>query len=301
MPAYTDPQQEAAWQQYLQPQLQQWTQAAHAGGYNPNASSNIASNTAFAQSQFNQKYAADQARAKAAADKQSATDAANGNMQQAFGLAGGDLSRVSSNPTDNLIRDQLSQKLTGQVLDPSAKPYDATTINAMMVGQGQTAAAAESARNQQMMDSIASNGGSAFDPGVRAALQQSLTQRQNQVSDSQLNINQQANLANFQAEQNARLQNNQAQMQAASSLQNQNNAQQQRQTGASQNYQQLLGQQRFSTTGGATAAPQATSFSAAPAAPAAPVQQPTSFQAYQDAMARKPVTSPSRAYAPITR
>lgn len=285
--APSDTDKQAAWQAYITPMLAQWN-ASNVGG-DPNFKNTVANLTSFERNQFENKWANDQTVAQNKANAQDATDAANGNATQAYGLANADLTRTGSNATDDAIKTALMAKINGQVLDPNDVPYDATTINALMVGQGQTAAAAETARNQQLMDSVASNGGSSYDPGVRAALQQSLTQRQNQVSDSQLSINQQANVANQQARTQAQTTNNNAQLAASSALQGENNSQQARQTQASQNYQNLLEQQKFSTTGGAKAAPTATALNGQPpAATTAPNGQPpaatTGFGAYTTAI-----------------
>jgi hypothetical protein len=92
-------------------------------------------------------------------------------------------------------------------------PYNDTVINAMMTGQGDIAAGSEAAANQMLMDSMLSNGGNASDPSLRAAMQENLTNRNNQLSQARLGIDQTANIANFNANRQRDLANQAASMQ----------------------------------------------------------------------------------------
>jgi hypothetical protein len=98
-------------------------------------------------------------------------------------------------PMDRMLRDQLMARASGQ-----NQPYDARTINALKVGANDQAGAAEMANNQRAQQSLEQRGFKPGDPGYEAAMSRNQLERQRANQQASLGINQQANVANYQAQ-----------------------------------------------------------------------------------------------------
>lgn len=167
---------------------------------------------------------------------------------QAAGYQGGQMQAAQYDPSQMGAAGYGASTMQGASI-AGGTPYDATTINAMMTGQGDIAAGGESAANQMLMDNMLSNGGNASDPSMQAAMQENLTNRNNQLSQARLGIDQQANIANFNANRQRDLANQSASMQTQAnnmSALNQagqyNASNQQQSMGANQNALNQAGQ-----------------------------------------------------------
>lgn len=108
------------------------------------------------------------------------------------------VSDLTNDPVDAMIRQRLQDVMGGK-----AAPYDQTTKNALFTSQADQAGAGEAARNQQIMDQVAMNGGSMNDPSAHAAINESMLQRQLANQGAHLNVDMNANTANFNAAQQA--------------------------------------------------------------------------------------------------
>lgn len=146
-------------------------------------------------------------------------------LSELLGNARGRVSDLTGDPVDAMIRQRLQDVMGGKIA-----PYDDTTKNALFTSQADQAGAGEAARNQQIMDQVAMNGGSANDPSARAALNESMLQRQLANQGAHLNVDMNANTANFNAAQ-----------QATGALASDNNAHQAQITQASQYLGSQLG------------------------------------------------------------
>lgn len=98
-------------------------------------------------------------------------------------------------PMDAMLREQLMARASGQ-----NQPYDARTINALKVGANEQAAAAEMANNQRAQQSLEQRGFKPGDPGYEAAMSRNQLARQQANQQASLGINQQANVANYNAQ-----------------------------------------------------------------------------------------------------
>lgn len=117
-------------------------------------------------------------------------------------------------PMDKMLREQLMQRVSGQ-----QQPYDATTINALKTGANEQAAQAQMVNNQRAQASLEERGFKPGDPGYQAAMQKNQLARQQANQQAALGINQQSNLANYNARgqalsQAGQMQNDQYQRQA---------------------------------------------------------------------------------------
>lgn len=130
-----------------------------------------------------------------------------------------------SNAMDQMLQQELMKRVRG------GGPYDATTINALKTGANEQAAAAEAANNQAAMQSLEARGFKPGDPAYQAALSRNREQRQKSNQAAGLNIAQQANVANYNA-----------QGQNLSQMQGYNTDQQSRQLAAMQNLQRNYNQ-----------------------------------------------------------
>lgn len=136
---------------------------------------------------------------------------------EAFGLLRG---RTGSNATDQYLLRELRGRASG------GGPYDQRTQNALFTQAAEDAAAAERAQLRGM-------GGSATDPSNQAAMAEAAARRQATVQGAHLNIAQNANVANYNA-----------QGQNLGQLAGVNQAQQQVQGNAVQNLVDLLAREQ---------------------------------------------------------
>lgn len=95
---------------------------------------------------------------------------------------------------DSMLREQLMARVSGQ-----QQPYDATTINALKTGANEQAAQAQMVNDQRAQANLQERGFKPGDPGYQAAMARSQLQRQQANQQASLGINQQANLANYNA------------------------------------------------------------------------------------------------------
>lgn len=116
------------------------------------------------------------------------------NRKKLYGLAEGRLGELKADPTDALVLQQLTARANG-----SQNPYDETTRNALLTGQSDQAA--QAAANQQAQ--LDRSGLRATDPAYQSRLAEIQSQRQQSNQAANLNINQQANVANYGAQQQA--------------------------------------------------------------------------------------------------
>lgn len=116
------------------------------------------------------------------------------NRQKLYGLAEGRLGELKGDPTDALVLQQLTARASG-----SQNPYDETTRNALLTGQSDQAA--QAAANQQAQ--LDRSGLRATDPAYQSRLAEIQAQRQQSNQQANLSINQQANVANYGAQQQA--------------------------------------------------------------------------------------------------
>ncbi len=119
-------------------------------------------------------------------------------LGELLGNARSRVSDLTNDPVDAMIRSRLQDVMGGKIA-----PYDEATKNAMFTSQADQAGAGEAARNQQLMDSVAMNGGSLNDPSARAAMNENMLQRQLANQGAHLNVDANANTANFNAAQQA--------------------------------------------------------------------------------------------------
>jgi len=98
-------------------------------------------------------------------------------------------------PMDQMLRQQLMARAGGQ-----SQPYDARTINALKTGANEQAASAEMANNQRAQQSLEQRGFKPGDPGYEAAMSRNQLARQQANQQASLGINQQANVANYNAQ-----------------------------------------------------------------------------------------------------
>lgn len=101
---------------------------------------------------------------------------------------------AGESPMDKMMREQLMQRISGQ-----QQPYDAATIGALKTGANEQAAQAQSVNDQRAQASLQERGFSPGDPGYQAAMARNQLQRQQANQQASLGINQQANLANYNA------------------------------------------------------------------------------------------------------
>ena len=102
---------------------------------------------------------------------------------------------AGESPMDKMMRDQLMQRISGQ-----KQPYDAATIGALKTGANEQAAQAQSVNDQRAQASLQERGFKPGDPGYQAAMARNQLQRQQANQQASLGINQQANLANYNAQ-----------------------------------------------------------------------------------------------------
>jgi hypothetical protein len=115
---------------------------------------------------------------------------AEANRQKLYGLAEGRLGELKGDQTDALVLAQLTARANG-----SQNPYDDQTINALLTGQNEQSA--QAATNQQnQLDRL---GLRATDPAYQSRLAEIQAQRQQANQAANLNIRQQANVANYGA------------------------------------------------------------------------------------------------------
>ncbi len=119
-------------------------------------------------------------------------------LGELLGNARSRVSDLTNDPVDAMIRQRLQDVMGGKIA-----PYDEATKNALFTSQADQAGAGEAARNQQLMDSVAMNGGSINDPSARAAMNENMLQRQLANQGAHLNVDANANVANFGAAQQA--------------------------------------------------------------------------------------------------
>lgn len=100
-----------------------------------------------------------------------------------------------SNPVDQMLMAELQKRVSGQ-----NAPYNAETINAMKTGAANQSAAAEAANSQQAMQNLEARGFTPKDPAYQAALAANQAQRQQANQGANLQIAQNANLANYNAQ-----------------------------------------------------------------------------------------------------
>lgn len=115
-------------------------------------------------------------------------DAARNEM---YGLARGNLKDLKGDPVDAMVRAQLMKRANGGSL-----PYDQATQNAMLVKQANLASAAQRAQASRIR-------GNPNDPSYRAAMSELNANRQGANQDARLNIAQNANVANYNAQGSA--------------------------------------------------------------------------------------------------
>lgn len=101
---------------------------------------------------------------------------------------------AGESPMDKMMREQLMQRISGQ-----QQPYDAATIGALKTGANEQAAQAQMVNDQRAQASLQERGFSPGDPGYQAAMARNQLQRQQANQQASLGINQQANLANYNA------------------------------------------------------------------------------------------------------
>jgi hypothetical protein len=127
-----------------------------------------------------------------AANKSSAMDPAQAqakaNEAEFLGNARGRVDELRNDPVDAMVLKALQARASG-----ASQPYDATTRSAMFTGQSEMAAAA-------MQNQLANLHGNPSDPSYQAQLTALQGQRQQALQGARLGIDQQANLANYNAQ-----------------------------------------------------------------------------------------------------
>jgi hypothetical protein len=98
-------------------------------------------------------------------------------------------------PMDAMLRQQLMARASGQ-----NQPYDARTIGALKTGANEQAASAEMANNMRAQQLLEQRGFKPGDPGYEAAMSRNQLARQQANQAASLGINQQANVANYNAQ-----------------------------------------------------------------------------------------------------
>lgn len=194
---------------------------------------------------YQQAYDQAHAQANAARSQQAQADASLASLQaqdpttnpgaagqRLFGLGEGFRNEQYTNPIDQMLMEQLTQRVSG-----NAVPYNAETINALKTGQNEMGAAAEANRNATAMASLEDRGFKPGDPAYQAALARNQLSRQQGNQSAALNISQQANLANYNARG-----------QAMSQMAAQNENQQARRAAATSNLINLYGKVGNTTT-----------------------------------------------------
>jgi hypothetical protein len=121
---------------------------------------------------------------------------AEANKREAYDLARGGVTRVTEDPVDKMIRDQLASVVSGKNV-----PFNDEVRNAMFSEQADMGAAANSNRAEKILAQATERGLSPNDPAVQAALRNSLTQQQLGAQGARQDIAKVANLANFNASQ----------------------------------------------------------------------------------------------------
>lgn len=110
------------------------------------------------------------------------------NTAEILGDARGRVSELRSDPVDAMVLKALQARASG-----ASQPYDATTRNAMFTGQADMAAAA-------MQNQLGHLQGNPSDPSYQAQVSELQGQRQQALQSARLGIDQQANLANYNAQ-----------------------------------------------------------------------------------------------------
>jgi hypothetical protein len=154
---------------------------------------------------------------------------AEANKREAYDIARGNVSRVTEDPIDKLIREQLQGVATGKNV-----PFNDEVRNAMFSEQADMGGAANAVRAEKILAQATDRGLNPNDPGVQAALRNSLTQQQLGAQGARQDIAKTANRENFAAQQ-----------QGLNQLTGVNNAYQGRITGANANLQNMLWNERF--------------------------------------------------------
>lgn len=113
-------------------------------------------------------------------------------MQLTKGRAG----ELRHDPVQNQVMNYLRGTISGKNV-----PYSNTVLNSLNAQHGRGTAAAEAAQMQSLRDSLGATGGSIYDPSYAAAQREAMSQRQGANLDYAGQLNAQAGLANFQAQQ----------------------------------------------------------------------------------------------------
>jgi len=140
----------------------------------------------------------------------SASSATNPNLQAILGATEGRATALEADPRTNAAMDFFQGVMGGQ-----NAPYNDTVRSAMLTDASNRSAAAEGAQAGLLRDQMAQNGGSVTDPAGQAAMRELMSRRQGANQNAMNNIDQQANIANF----NARMQGG-AQLAGVRSAQN---------------------------------------------------------------------------------
>lgn len=121
-----------------------------------------------------------------------------GGTQGMFGAADDGRRDFVHDDYTNSALNQLQGVASGKNL-----PYDATTRSNMLSHAGEMNAAAEQAQSGQLRNAAASGGASLNDPSMQAAQRELMSRRQSGNASAAQQIDSQANLANFNAQQDA--------------------------------------------------------------------------------------------------
>lgn len=154
---------------------------------------------------------------------------ANANKSEAYDIARGGVSRVTDDPVDALIRQQLQGVATGKNV-----PFNDEVRNSMFSEQADMGAAANANRAEKILAQASERGLSMNDPSVQAALRKSQTEQQLGAQGARQDIAKTANRENFAAQQSG-----------LRDLSGVNSAYQGRITGAERNLQGMLWNEQF--------------------------------------------------------
>jgi hypothetical protein len=126
-----------------------------------------------------------------AANASSAIDNAkaqsDANNAEILGMSRGRIDELRNDPVDAMVLQALQRRATG-----ADAPYDETTRNALFTGQSEMAAAS-------MQNQLSHLQGSPSDPSYQAQVAALQDQRQRSLQSARLNVDQKANLANYDA------------------------------------------------------------------------------------------------------
>lgn len=121
---------------------------------------------------------------------------AEANKREAYDLARGGVDRVTEDPIDALIREQLTGVATGKSV-----PFNEEVRNALFSEQADMGGAANASRAEKILAQATERGLNPNDPGVQAALRNSLTTQQLGAQGARQDIAKTANRENFAAQQ----------------------------------------------------------------------------------------------------